>query len=611
MPASSVSPNSLIRHTLAIRRTDLVLATVLYGLHQLGEALVPVIIGATIGAAISAADPGALALWIGILAADFLLLSFSYRLGARASMRAKQHGEHAVRMRLSARVLDPAGGIEEAPGDLLARADSDAGRIGAFAGMLATCIAAALVLIASTVMLLMASLPLGIVIMVGTVLLLIALGLASRPVQRRSRIEQDDRGRVIVLAEDLVRGLRVLRGLGASSAGARQYAEASGRALTTTLHATAGAATLTALGAALTGTYLALITVLGGYLALTGSLTPGELVAALGLARFVIGPMDTLAFTGTAIARARASAERVAAILNTPTIRDHSGTGVAEAGAALELERVFPLPGRSAPLSLRLGPQELTGIVTEDPRTAHALGALLAREIDPESGTIRLGGIAFPDLDARDLRRRVLVSPHDAALFAGSLRDALTEAAHPGDHAPGETTLPRVFAPGEATRTQASATDGTPHSHCSAPDESTPGSAARDNLATRAAHAAHVDEVAEQSPEGWAGDIGERGGALSGGQRQRLSLARALAADPELLILHDPTTAVDAATEQLIAERVAALRTGRGTAVFTTSPAWLARCDRVIFLPAEEPPSEGTHDLLTASDARYLGAVLR
>ncbi|MFZ4841290.1 ABC transporter ATP-binding protein [Mycetocola saprophilus] len=589
MPASSVSPNSLIRHTLAIRRTDLVLATVLYGLHQLGEALVPVIIGATIGAAISAADPGALALWIGILAADFLLLSFSYRLGARASMRAKQHGEHAVRMRLSARVLDPAGDIEEAPGDLLARADSDAGRIGAFAGMLATCIAAALVLIASTVMLLMASLPLGIVIMVGTVLLLIALGLASRPVQRRSRIEQDDRGRVIVLAEDLVRGLRVLRGLGASSAGARQYAEASGRALTTTLHATAGAATLTAVGAALTGTYLALITVLGGYLALTGSLTPGELVAALGLARFVIGPMDTLAFTGTAIARARASAERVAAILNTPTIRDHSGTGVAEAGAALELERVSPLPGRSAPLSLRLGPQELTGIVTEDPRTAHALGALLARETDPESGTIRLGGIAFPDLDARDLRRRVLVSPHDAALFAGSLRDALTEAVHPGD-----------LAPGGAAGAQASATDGT-----------TPGSAARDNLATRAAHAAHVDEVAEQSPEGWAGDIGERGGALSGGQRQRLSLARALAADPELLILHDPTTAVDAATEQLIAERVAALRTGRGTAVFTTSPAWLARCDRVIFLPAEAPPSEGTHDLLTTSDARYLGAVLR
>ncbi|WP_187976261.1 ABC transporter ATP-binding protein [Mycetocola sp. JXN-3] len=600
MPASSVSPNSLIRHTLAIRRTDLVLATVLYGLHQLGEALVPVIIGATIGAAISAADPGALALWIGILAADFLLLSFSYRLGARASMRAKQHGEHAVRMRLSARVLDPAGGIEEAPGDLLARADSDAGRIGAFAGMLATCIAAALVLIASTVMLLMASLPLGIVIMVGTVLLLIALGLASRPVQRRSRIEQDDRGRVIVLAEDLVRGLRVLRGLGASSAGARQYAEASGRALTTTLHATAGAATLTAVGAALTGTYLALITVLGGYLALTGSLTPGELVAALGLARFVIGPMDTLAFTGTAIARARASAERVAAILNTPTIRDHSGTGVAEAGTALELERVSPLPGRSAPLSLRLDPQRLTGIVTEDPRTAHALGALLARETDPESGTIRLGGIAFPDLDARDLRRRVLVSPHDAALFAGSLRDALTEAVHPGD-----------LTPGGAARAQASATDGTTRARGAAPDETTPGSAARDDLATRAAHAAHVDEVAEQSPEGWAGDIGERGGTLSGGQRQRLSLARALAADPELLILHDPTTAVDAATEQLIAERVAALRTGRGTAVFTTSPAWLARCDRVIFLPAEALPSEGTHDLLTTSDARYLGAVLR
>lgn len=589
MPASSVSPQSLIRHTLAIRRTDLVLATILYGLHQLGEALVPVIIGATIGTALAGADPGALLIWIGILAADFLLLSFSYRLGARASMRAKQHGEHSVRMMLSARVLDPAGGVDQAPGDLLARADSDAGRIGAFAGMLATCIAAALVLIASTIMLLIASLPLGIVIMVGTVLLLVALGLASRPVQRRSRIEQDDRGRVIVLAEDLVRGLRVLRGLGASGAGARQYAEASGWALQTTLHATAGAATLTAVGAALTGTYLALITVLGGSLALSGALSAGELVAALGLARFVIGPMDTLAFTGTAIARARASAERVTAILNSPVARAALGSEEAGSDPVLELFRVGPLPGRTTPLSLRLDTQQLTGIVTEDPRTTQALIALLAREGDPESGSIRLGGTPFPDLDARHLTRRVLVSPHDAALFAGSLRAALTEAAAAADPAArGPHTEPATEPATEATMHDSSTT-----------------------FATRAAHAAHVEEVAEQAPTGWDSDIGERGGALSGGQRQRLALARALAADPDLLVLHDPTTAVDAATEQTIAERVATLRAGRGTAVFTSSPAWLTRCDRVIFLPADTAPTEGTHRSLGDSDTRYLEAVLR
>ncbi|MCS4275308.1 putative ABC transport system ATP-binding protein [Mycetocola sp. BIGb0189] len=595
MPASSVSPQSLIRHTLAIRRTDLVLATILYGLHQLGEALVPVIIGATIGTALAGADPGALLMWIGILAADFLLLSFSYRLGARASMRAKQHGEHSVRMMLSARVLDPAGGVDQAPGDLLARADSDAGRIGAFAGMLATCIAAALVLIASTIMLLIASLPLGIVIMVGTVLLLVALGLASRPVQRRSRIEQDDRGRVIVLAEDLVRGLRVLRGLGASGAGARQYAEASGQALQTTLHATAGAATLTAVGAALTGTYLALITVLGGSLALSGALSAGELVAALGLARFVIGPMDTLAFTGTAIARARASAERVTAILNSPIARADLGSEEAGSDPVLEVFRVGPLPGRTTPLSLRLDTQQLTGIVTEDPRTAQALIALLAREGDPESGSIRLGGTPFPDLDARHLTRRVLVSPHDAALFAGSLRAALTEAAAAAAADPaarGPHTEPA------AERAAETATEATMHDSPA-------------TFATRAAHAAHVEEVAEQAPTGWNSDIGERGGALSGGQRQRLALARALAADPDLLVLHDPTTAVDAATEQTIAERVATLRAGRGTAVFTSSPAWLTRCDRVIFLPADTAPTEGTHRSLGDSDTRYLEAVLR
>ncbi|RLP77982.1 ABC transporter ATP-binding protein [Mycetocola tolaasinivorans] len=586
MPASSVSPALLIQKTLGTRKTDLVLATILYSIHQLGEALVPVIIGVAIGAAIEPGDPGALILWLAILAADFAMLSFAYRLGARASMRAKQHGEHAVRLWLSDRILDPAGGVEAAPGELLARADSDAGRLGAFAGMLATTIAAAVVLLASTVMLLATSLPLGIVILVGTVVLLVVLGMAARPVQRRSRLEQDDRGRVIVLAEDLVRGLRVLRGLGATRAGARQYRDASQRALGTTLHAASGAATLTAIGTALTGTYLAVITILGGYLALTGTLTPGGLVAALGLARFVIGPMDTLAYAGTALARARASAERIAAILNAPAARqgDGSSGGTGEtggdahaAGPDLSLHRVAPIAGSTEPLSVVFPGSGVTGVVASNAATAHELTALIARERVPETGEIRLDGIAYAALESERLRRAVLVSPHDAALFAGTLAEAL------GEGVSGVHSVPATPAPHAAPTGQAA----------------------------RAAHAAHAEEIAEQSTEGWAGDIGERGGALSGGQRQRLALARALATDPGMLVLHDPTTAVDAATEQLIAERVAALRQDSGTIVFTTSPAWLAHCERVVYLAADSPALTGTHAELLASNAHYRTAVLR
>lgn len=90
-----------------------------------------------------------------------------------------------------------------------------------------------------------------------------------------------------------------------------------------------------------------------------------------------------------------------------------------------------------------------------------------------------------------------------------------------------------------------------------------------------ALHAAFADEIV-------ADEVGEGGLRLSGGQRQRVALARALAADPPILVLHDPTTAIDAATEDVIAERVRAFRNGRTTVVLTSSPAWLARCDEVV-----------------------------
>jgi putative ABC transport system ATP-binding protein len=122
--------------------------------------------------------------------------------------------------------------------------------------------------------------------------------------------------------------------------------------------------------------------------------------------------------------------------------------------------------------------------------------------------------------------------------------------------------------------------------------------------------AATVDEVAEVLPGGLEAGVGERGLRLSGGQRQRVALARVLAADPPVLVLHEPTTAVDAATEARVAAGIRALRAGRTTLLVTTSPALLAACDRVVFLPADAAPATGTHAGLAAADDRYRAAVL-
>jgi putative ABC transport system ATP-binding protein len=129
--------------------------------------------------------------------------------------------------------------------------------------------------------------------------------------------------------------------------------------------------------------------------------------------------------------------------------------------------------------------------------------------------------------------------------------------------------------------------------------------------ATQALQASRADEVVALHADGTDYAIVERGANLSGGQRQRLALARALAADPAVLVLHDPTTAVDAVTEQAIADGIRRLRQQRTTLVITSSPALLAVADRVLHVVDGAVAAEGDHAHLLDSDPNYAAAVTR
>src|SRR5690606_29026572 len=112
-------------------------------------------------------------------------------------------------------------------------------------------------------------------------------------------------------------------------------------------------------------------------------------------------------------------------------------------------------------------------------------------------------------------------------------------------------------------------------------------------------------------PGGWAGELDERGRGLSGGQRQRLVLMRALAADPEVLVLVEPTSAVDAHTEARIAERLGTVREGRTTVVMTASPLLLHHADEVVLLQDGLVTARGTHADLLADHSAYRAVVVR
>ncbi|MEW2131545.1 ABC transporter ATP-binding protein [Streptomyces sp. NPDC005435] len=600
MGTGKPSGRDVLAHAVQRQRRRLTLAVLLGAGHQLGEVAVPVLIGVVVDRAVARSDGRLLALWLGVLAVVYVALSWSFRLGARAGERAAEEAAHELRVALVRRVLDARGGAESGrlPGELVSIATEDAKRVGAVNMALMSGISAFVGVAAGAVALLFVSVPLGLIVLLGTPALLWAGHLLGKPLERRSEAEQERAAHASGVAADLVAGLRVLKGLGAQRAAVERYRRTSRDSLAATLRAARAESWQTGLVLALTGVFIALIALAGGRLALSGAITLGQLVSAVGLALFLLGPLEVFAWVNAELAQGRASAARVAAVL----AAEPAVGAVAPAAPVPAVAAVTPAPpvadapatppdptplptptpgglrlrgirlGSLAGVDLDLPPGELTGIAVTDPADAQALLRCLAREADPEAGGVELDGVPLTSLDPALLRTAVLVAAHDAALFDGTLAENLD---------PWATTV------------NAGPTAGR-------------GPAENDHVLA----ASRADEVIRSLPHGPATRIGEGGRSLSGGQRQRVLLARALGAAPDVLVLHDPTTAVDAVTEARIAQGVREVRAGRTTVLVTNSPALLAVTDRVVLLDAGRVGARGTHADLVQTDAAYRTAVL-
>ncbi|WP_328684715.1 ABC transporter ATP-binding protein/permease [Streptomyces sp. NBC_01261] len=568
MGAGELSGRDVLTRSVKGQTRRVALGSALGSVHQLGEALVPVLIGVVIDQAVAGQNAGRLALWLGVLAVMYVTLSWSFRLGAKAGERSAEEAAHTLRLAIVGRVLDARGGAEEGrlPGELANVATEDAKRVGAVNMALMAGIWAVSGVAVSAVALLLTSVTLGLIVLLGTPVLLWLGHLLSKPLERRSEAEQDKAAHASGVAADLVAGLRVLKGLGAQDAAVERYRRTSRISLAATLRSARAESWQTGLVLALTGGFIALIALVGGRLALNGSMTLGQLVSAVGLALFLLGPLETFAWVNAELAQGRASAARVAEVLATGPAVVAGDDPVAEPVRGELRLRGVRLGGLDG-VDLDLPAGQLTGIAVTDPAGAEALLRCLGRETDPESGSVELDGVPLTRLDPAGLRAAVLVAAHDAALFEGSLAANVT----PEDESQG----------GEA-----------------------------DLLTARAMAAARADEVADSLPHGTATGVGEGGRSLSGGQRQRVLLARALRAGPPVLVVHDPTTAVDTVTEARIADGLREFRQGRTTIVVTNSPALLAVTDHVILLDAGRVGAEGTHADLVRTDATYRTAVL-
>ncbi len=553
--AARAPGSAVLRAAVADQRRTIGAATAFIVAWQVCEALVPVLIGAIIDRAILPGDGRAMVFGAGALCLLFAVLSFSFRAGSRRAVRAREDCANRTREQLTRRVLH-SGALSDntsRPGVAASIIGEDADRVAGFIALVPFACGAAASVAVAAVMLLNISVPLGLVVLLGCPLLLVLVHRAGAPLERRSAHEQELAAQAASVATDLVSGLRVLKGIGGEDAAAQRYLSASRTSLRVTLSAARAQAAYDSLARGATMSFLALVVLAGAYPAINGRIGVGELISAVGLAVFLLGPLARLAHTGAGLARARASAARVSMLRDAP---------VRPAGDVTLVKRLTGrLDVKSGPVSFTAAPGELLGIVA-DPRDAARLMHEVTTGAFTGTADVAVDGVRVCDLDHESARAALLVVRHHEALFTAPLWDNV----------------------------QAAGAD--------------------EVRVVQALAASDADQVAQTLRDGVNTVLSGAGSALSGGQRQRVVLARALAADPAVLVLHDPTTAVDSATDARIAAGLREARAGRTTVLITSDPILLDVCDRVLLLRNGAVHDWGTHSMLAASQELYRELVL-
>lgn len=557
---------------------SVVLRAVLAGIvWMLSFALIPAAIGRGIDRGLVAGDTRQLALWAGVIAVLACVAAVSGALRHQYAVTNFLRAALVVDRQTAWHAADAGAALprEVSSGEVVTVASSDAMKVGAafdvlgrLAGSIVTYVVVGLILLASNT-------TLGLVVLLGVPVLVACLAFVIRPLQTRQTEQREQSGALTGLGADTVAGLRVLRGIGGEDEFLRRYTEQSQRVRQAGARVAVPQATLAASNVLLPGIFMVSVTGIALFEASRGRLQPGDLVAFFGYSAFLMTPIRTASEAANKVIQALVGARKTLRVLRiepdhgTSSIHVAGGSdlpaGGAHNGAGGSTSARSVVDGGAQPWALEdptsgttLRGGRLTALVSDDPASTAAVLDRLGRFGPSGSEPALLDGVPVDDWPLHDLRRRLLVVENDGQLFTGTVRGELDPA---GRHTDEELL--------EALRT-ASALD-----------------------------------VLDALPHGLDSVVEERGRSFSGGQRQRLVLARALLADPEVLCLVEPTSAVDAHTEARIAERLVEARSGATTVVTTVSPLLLDRCDEVVLVTSGQATARGTHhDLMARADYR-------
>ncbi|MFF3457677.1 ABC transporter transmembrane domain-containing protein [Streptomyces sp. NPDC002730] len=451
-----------------------------------------------------------------------------------------------------------------AAGEVIAVSTGDVEKIGWFVEALSRFAAAATTLVVVCVGLVIYEPALGFMVAIGVpVLALAVLPLLPRAT-RRADIQREKAGKATELASDTVAGLRVLRGIGGEELFLGRYRRASQEVRRAAVRSARMWALISAIQVLLPGLLMTAVVGYGAKLTLDGRIEVGQLVTVYSAVLLTHYPLRNVEEIAMAFSFSRPSAKRAARVLALRRTTEPSGVEYGRPSGDL----YDPVTGVLAPAG------RFTAVVCGDPDAAgllaERLGGHPAAEADNPTSVL-LGGVPLDELTLDESRAAVLVQDKDPVLLSGTLRELLD-----------------VPSSG-----QVSAED-----------------------ALDAAQCGDVLDALAQASVDTDGDpmrtrITERGRSLSGGQRQRLALARSLVTDPEVLVLDEPTSAVDSHTEARVAAGVKRLRADRTTVVFASSPLLLDLADRVVLVDNHEVVAVGVHRELLHTEPRYRAVVTR
>ncbi len=436
-------------------------------------------------------------------------------------------------------------------GEVVAIGSGDAWAIGRSLTATGPGVGAVLAYVVIAVLLLRISVLLAVVVTAGVPILALIVGPALGRLQQVGTPYREQQGRVTGRLVDVVAGLSVLNGLGGKGVYADRFRAESQLLLQQGYRVGRVTSVIQAVGLGLPTLFSALVVWLAARLAAEGDLTVGELVAVYGYAAVLAVPVASFVENAVDLSQALVAARRVTDFL---AVRRDSTGAAAPPGEGALVDEVS---------GLRVTPGTFAAVAT-------------ARHSDAAALVDRLGGLRpgatwagqpVSDLDPGPLHEQVLVADNDADLFADSLAQVVAGRHH-------------VDEVGEA--------------------------AVLDALHTSAA-----DDVVRGLPGGLGSRIDSGGRNLSGGQRQRVRLARATIADPTVLLAVDPTSAVDAATEATIVDRLVRHRRGKTTLVTSTSAIVLQGADEVHLLADGQIVATGTHTSLLADHPAYAALVHR